>query len=255
MSKNTSSTPLLSCVTGGLVGITAFNTIGGVGLVGSFGGIGLGLSTITTAGIITGSALSSGFDTLQTGDVVGFSALGLGILGGMGVYNTVGGVGIGIGGTAFGVAMGGMAFSGGVIGLGIYGLAKMFLESETSETFAQTYIRIEDKVSDLEAYNDAMAELDPVLATLAWESKWRNIEIEEELQQLKSLVKINHQEIENKKKVKQKYNKLKQEKDYLMCGLRLNYSSSKKLQMLLDIEKLEKTIKALEDRNYFLLIR
>lgn len=255
MSKNTSSTPLVSCVTGGLVGLTAFNTIGSVGLVGGFGGIGLGLGTITTAGIITGSALSTGFDTLQTGDVVGYSALGLGTLGGIAVYNTIGGVGVGIGGTAFGVGMAGMAFSGGVIGLGIYGLAKMFLESETSETFAQTYTRIEEKVSDLEAYNDAMAELDPVLATLALESKWRDIEIEEELQQLKYQVKINDQEIEKKKKLKEQYNKLKQEKDYLMCSLRLNYPSGKKLQMLLDIEKLEEKIKALEDRYYFLLIR
>ncbi|WP_373481400.1 hypothetical protein [Geminocystis sp.] len=109
--------------------------------------------------------------------------------------------------------MAGMAISGGIIGLGIYGLAKMFLELETSETFVETYTRVEGKVSDLEAYNEAMAELDPVLAKIQWEAKWREIEIDEELKQLKSQVKIDYQEIEKKRKVKEKYNNLKQAKD------------------------------------------
>ena len=91
-----------------------------------------------------------------------------------------------------------MAAMGGIFGLGIYGLAKMFSSSGTAESFTETYNRMEDKISNMEekifyeaAYFQAMLELlsaetDSILEELALKQKFNELEVEEELETLKS---------------------------------------------------------------------
>ena len=58
------------------------------------------------------------------------------------------------------------------------------------ESFTQTYSRIEDKVLCLEAYNEAMTEVDPTLAQLSWEHRWAEIEVDYELNDLKKKIRF-----------------------------------------------------------------
>lgn len=189
MSEHYSKTSFLLPIGGAVAGATTSASIGGVGLVGSFGGIGLGIGAMTGVGALVGAAAYGAFEAVETGDTTAYTALGLGAIGGVGVYSAIGGMGLGVSGTAFSIGLGTMAFSGGIVGLGIYGLAKMLNDTSSKESFAETYTRMDEKVSYQEAYNQAMMELDPKLAELAWEQKWREIEIEEELKQLKAKIK------------------------------------------------------------------
>ncbi len=102
-----------------------------MGLVGKFGGIGLGLGTMTGTGMIIGAATYGGLKAITDKDATALGAIGLGTLGGVGVSATVGGIGLSVGGTAFSIGMGSMATAGGIVGLGIYGLTKIF--SHTSQ--------------------------------------------------------------------------------------------------------------------------
>jgi hypothetical protein len=244
MSQKSSPQSLLLPIGGAITGTTAYATVGGIGLVGSFGGIGLGIGAMTGVGAIAGGAIYGGLHAIETGDQTGYLALGLGTIGGASLYSTIGGVGLGVGGTAFGLGMGAMAVSGGVVGLGIYGLAKMFNDTSSKECFTETYTRIEEKISDQEAYNQAMMELDPKLAEFAWEQKWGDIEVEDELNQLKEKLKdkIDYQ-------VLTKNRKLEQERKSLMVKLKHTCSSSKRLYLLKQIDKIEEQIKIKKWKN------
>ncbi len=48
------------------------------------------------ASAIAGAAAYGAFQAIETGDTTAYKALGLGALGGVGVYSTVGGMGLGI---------------------------------------------------------------------------------------------------------------------------------------------------------------
>ncbi len=63
-----------------------------------------------------------------------------------------------VGGTAIGVSMSSIAAAGGVVGLGIYGLAKMF--------------------SQQKSYNQAMMNLE-ILAEISLEQRFKDLDVEE----------------------------------------------------------------------------
>jgi hypothetical protein len=151
--------------------------IGGIGLVGKFGGIGLGLGTMTATGIMIGAATYGALTAIIEEDVTALAAMGLGTLGGVGLSATVGGMGLSVGGTAFGIGMTSMAAAGGIIGLGIYGLtkivsdggrdAKIYRNLEFLETITREYEE-ERKWADLESgYLGIDAELQALKIAIA----------------------------------------------------------------------------------------
>jgi hypothetical protein len=174
---------------GTTIGAGLYSTIGGVGLVGSFGGIGIGMTPITMTGTFAGAAAYGAFKGIEEGDRTAFAAMGLGALGGVSTCATIGGMGLSFGGTAVGIGMGTMAAVGGIFGLGIYGVAKMFDSSQTKEPIAQVFDRMENKICYLDACNEATIELNPILSELRWLQQFAELEIEEEFQQLKAKIK------------------------------------------------------------------
>ena len=176
-------------VSGGIAGASVYSTFGGIGIVGGFGGLGIGMAGMTAAGGVIGSAVYGAVQGIENRDATAFAAMGLGTIGGIGVSTTIGGIGASFGGSAFGIGMGSMAAMGGIFGLGIYGLAKMFSYSTNSEPIAQTFNRMEERIAYEEAYYQAMLELSPTLAELYWKQKFAELEIDEELEILKSQIK------------------------------------------------------------------
>lgn len=181
--KNQIAFPL----SGGMAGVCTYSTFGGIGIVGGFGGMGIGMVGMTAAGTVIGSAIYGAVEGIENRDATAFTAIGLGAIGGAGVSATFGGVGVSFSGSALGLGMGSMAAMGGIFGLGIYGLAKMF-SSSYSEPITETFSRMEEKIAYEEAYYQAMIELSPTLAELSWKQKFAELEIAEELEVLKAQI-------------------------------------------------------------------
>lgn len=175
-------------VSGAMAGASVYSTTGGMGIVGGFGGLAIGIAGMTAAGTVVGSAVYGAVKGIEDGDVIGLAAIGFGAMAGANISATIGGIGVSFGASAFGIGMGSMAAMGGIFGLGIYGLAKMFSSSNTSEPIAATFNRMEARISYEEAYYQAMMELSPTLADLAWKQKFTELELEEELEILKSQI-------------------------------------------------------------------
>ncbi|PSB15321.1 hypothetical protein C7B76_13895, partial [filamentous cyanobacterium CCP2] len=74
---------------------------------------------------------------------------------------------------------------GGVVGLGIYGVAKM-LDQGVKETPAQVFARMEEKIAWQEAYIAALVELDDLLTGNDIKRKFIALETEDELDRLKA---------------------------------------------------------------------
>lgn len=157
---------------GALAGAGISSTIGNIGLVGGFGGISLGLGTMVGTGAIIGSATYGAFKSIEEGDTTALSAVGLGAVSGAGVSAAVGGMGLSVGGTAFGVGLGAMAMAGGVVGLGIYGFTKMLSQPSSQAQLWHNLLWLKE-------------------ITREYEEKimWDEIEVESELQSLKTTVK------------------------------------------------------------------
>jgi hypothetical protein len=220
--------------TGSALGATMYATVGGVGIVGGFGGMGLGLGTMMGAGAIAGSAVYGGIRALEEGDSMALGYTSLGVIGGIGAYGAIGGIGVAIGGTAFGIGMGAMATAGGVIGLGVYGVVKTIQEKEVKESFADTYSRIDDQVSYLEAYTEAMIELDPTLSEIRWMQKMADLDVEYELQQLKIKMGFTTKETSLQKLIANKSNFQQQREvetkvNFVKSNQQENYQSSSKI--------------------------
>ncbi|NEP07258.1 MAG: hypothetical protein F6K34_22095, partial [Okeania sp. SIO4D6] len=192
MSKNLSeSLPYISI--GATTGATFSTTVGNIGLIGSFGGISIGATPIIGAGAVVGAATYGAFKAITKSDPTAIGFIGMGSYGGVTLSSTIGGIGLGVGGTAFGVGIGAMATFGGVVGLGLYGFFQAINSSpqnrivDSFATFEQMEEKILDRVSWQEAYNQAMVELielDPVLAEMETKQKSTALEIEAELAQL-----------------------------------------------------------------------
>ena len=166
-------------------GISA--TVGGMGLAGGFGAVGIGMAPVTAAGAIAGAAAYGAFKAIGEGDAVAFGAIGIGALGGAGVSATIGGMGLAGGFGAVSIGMGSMAAAGGVFGLGIYGMIKALNQDPGQRIMGaiDAFGRMESKVLEMEAYTQALLELDPTLAEAVWQQKFAALEIEEELKTLK----------------------------------------------------------------------
>lgn len=179
--------------TGTLMGASVSATVGGMGLVGGFGGVGIGMTPVAAAGGVVGAAAFGAFQAIGEGDAAAFGAIGIGAVGGIGVYSAVGGMGLSFGGTAVGIGMGTMAATGGVIGLAAYGIAKLIDKAGSGETPAQAFARMEEKILWQDAYNEALLELelmslDSKLSDRIWQQKFAALEVEEELNKLKEQV-------------------------------------------------------------------
>ncbi|MGA9378675.1 MAG: hypothetical protein WBV73_07880 [Phormidium sp.] len=86
--------------TGTFTGAAVSTTFGNMGLVGGFGGIGIGFAPVAAAGGVVGAATYGAFQAIGEGDATAFGALGIGAVGGVGFYSAVGGMGLSFGGTA-----------------------------------------------------------------------------------------------------------------------------------------------------------
>ncbi|MBW4618454.1 MAG: DnaJ domain-containing protein [Cyanosarcina radialis HA8281-LM2] len=183
----TNSAPGAAFVTGGAAtGAWVSVTLGGMGLSFSGTAVGLGIAPVTAAGAVAGAASYGVFRAIVEGDASAFSAAALGGLGGAGVSVTVGGMGLAFKGTAISLGIAPITVAGAVVGLAVYGLLKIIDRPGSQESVAQVFERMEDKISWQEAYNQALQELSPLLAELAWQQKFAALEIEEELQLLKA---------------------------------------------------------------------
>lgn len=159
---------------GAIAGLSTSTMLGGVGLVGNFGGIGLGLGAMTGTGAILGAATYGAFQAIASEDTTALGAIGLGSLGGVAVSATMGGMGLSVGGAAFGIGMGSMAAAGGVLGLSVYGLTKILTNGNKEAKMYRNLSYLEEITREYEE-----------------ERKWRDLEsgylgIEAELQALKA---------------------------------------------------------------------
>jgi hypothetical protein len=166
---DTNNTSVLFMGSGAVAGGSISATYGSVGLVGGFGGMSIGAAPLVTAGAIAGGALSGTIAAIQDRDATAIAALGAGTLGGIATYGAVGGVGVGIGGTAFDIGMSTMAGMGGIVGLGVYGIAKMVLRSHNAT----------------KSYANAQAIAD-ITAEYELGQKFVGLEVEKELAKLKA---------------------------------------------------------------------
>lgn len=185
-------------VGGTAAGAGISSAVGGMGLVGSFGGIGIGAAPILGAGAITGMAAYGAFRGIAEGDRAAFGAIGLGAVSGVTISSAVGTMGLGIGGGAIAVGMGSMAMAGGVFGLGIYGVFKIIDDSVPGETAMQAFDRVSDRIEEDLAfqfyYTDGWLEV----AELSLEARERKLkqkfidrEIDDELKALKDAIGMN----------------------------------------------------------------
>lgn len=175
---------------GAAAGAGVSATIGGMGLAGGFGAVGIGMAPVTAAGAVAGAAVFGAFKAIEEGDTAAFGAIGIGAVGGVGVSATIGGMGLAGGFGAVGIGMGTMAAAGGVVGLGVYGLYKAF-KQEPGQRMAgaiDAFDRMESKVLEMDAYTQALLELEPLYAEEIWKQKFAALEIEEELEALKAQI-------------------------------------------------------------------
>lgn len=174
--------------TGATIGAGVYSTIGGVGMVGGFGGIGLGMTPLMGVGAVAGAATYGVFRAINDQDPVVWGAIGLGTIGGMAVSAGVGGIGVGFAGTAVGVGMGTLGVFGGVVGLGLYGIGKLI--DGAGESSFQAYARISELLDDgiyhQEFYLQALLELTAEYQENCLKQKISELEINDDLAELKA---------------------------------------------------------------------
>ncbi|MEB3282695.1 MAG: hypothetical protein VKK42_27635 [Lyngbya sp.] len=183
--------------TGTLAGVGLSATIGNMGLVGSFGGVAVGTFPVAVAGSVVGFAVYGATEALKNNDPDVIFPIATGATIGVGMFGIFGGMGLGIAGTAVSIGGATMGLAGGVVGLGIYGAFKMVEKVDKmmpAETPMQAFSRMEERINDAYMdsffYTEALLEVAELInPDLAWERKFRELEIEEELKQLKAQVK------------------------------------------------------------------
>lgn len=198
--KPTSITGAAFITTGSLTGACISSTVGGIGIAGSFGAVGIGAFPVTAAGAVAGAAMYGAFTGITTGNTAAFGAVGIGAIGGVGVSHIVGGIGfvapkIGL---AFGISSIPMAGIGAVLGLAAYGVAKVLDNSEFKETPMQVFERMEEKVLGMDYDNAALIELDLFLSGDDINQKFTDLEIDDELEKLKTKLNSKSSPIETK---------------------------------------------------------
>jgi WD40 repeat protein len=183
--------------TGTLTGATISSTVGGMGIVGRFGGLGIGEASVTAAGAVIGAAAYGAFEGMRTGDTVAFGAMGIGAMSGFGISNMISNMGFVAPkvGLAFGIGTVPMAGIGAVLGLAAYGVAKLLNDSECQETPMQLFERMEEKILQNDYYNDHYLAALLELSGDDLNGKFTDLEIDDELEKLKA--KINSETAKN----------------------------------------------------------
>ncbi len=191
-SPNDNQSHSIFTTTGAVAGAGVFQVVGGVGVVGMGTGIGLGLAPMMFTGAVVGSATHVVLGAIAEGDPSILSAAGLGAIGGVGLYSAIGGIGVGIGGSAFGLGAGAFAGIGGVFGLAAYGFYRAWRQ-ETGERLAgafDAFTRMEAKINDQLDwsfnYIEALLELEEELSGEATKRKFRLLEVDIELEEMKA---------------------------------------------------------------------
>jgi WD40 repeat protein len=174
---------------GATIGAGVYSTIGGVGLVGGFGGIGLGMTPLIGVGAVAGAATYGAFRAINQGDYIAWGAVGLGAVSGIGISSVVGGMGVGFAGTAVGIGMGTLGVFGGIFGLGLYGIAQLIDDTGSGETAFQAFERMEERILDQDFYTEALLELIPEFKDEQLKQQFNNLELEDELIELKKQIK------------------------------------------------------------------
>ncbi|QMS90775.1 hypothetical protein HUN01_25515 [Nostoc edaphicum CCNP1411] len=173
---------------GTITGVGVSATVGGMGLAGGFGAVGIGATPVVSASAVAGAATYGAFKAIAEGDAAAIATMGIGAVGGAGIYSVVGGMGLVAPkvGLAFGIGAVPMAGIGAVVGLAAYGIAKLLDESGISETPAQLFERMEEKVLQMGYYSEAVMELEAFLSGDDLNQKFAGLEVEDELQTLKA---------------------------------------------------------------------
>lgn len=142
--------------TGAATGAGVSATIGGMGLVGKFGGISIGMAPVAVAGAVAGAAAYGGKKALDDQDASALGAAAVGALGGAAVSSNVGSMGLAFAGTAVGVGMAQVAAAGAVVGLGAYGLNRLIDQAKTTDnpenfsaSFAEIKLSIQQEIASL----------------------------------------------------------------------------------------------------------
>jgi hypothetical protein len=113
-------------VLGGTAGGAGVSTVvGGMGLVGGFGGVAIGATSVAVAGAVVGSAAYGAKKALESGDATALGAVAGGAVAGAGVSAVVGGMGLAVGGTAVALGAAPVIVAGATVGLAAYGLSKI----------------------------------------------------------------------------------------------------------------------------------
>jgi hypothetical protein len=188
---------LMYPATGTLAGVGLSATIGNMGLVGSFGGVAVGSFPVAVAGSVVGFAVYGATEALKNNDPDVIFPIATGAAIGAGMFGIFGGMGLGVAGTAVSIGGATMGFAGAVVGLGVYGAFKMIEKVDKimpAETAMQAFSRMEERINDAYwdsfFYTEALLEVAELInPDLALEQKFRELEIEEEFQQLKAQVK------------------------------------------------------------------
>jgi hypothetical protein len=178
-------------IAGGIVAGAGVSTaFGGMGLAGGFGAVGIGTVPVVCAGAVASAAAYGAFKAIAEGDATAYGAMGIGAAGGAGISSVVGSMGLVAPkiGLAFGIGTVPMAAAGAVVGLAAYGIAKLLDETGTSETPAQLFDRMEEKVLQMEDYSTALIELDLFLSGEDLNHKFVALEVEDELEALKAQI-------------------------------------------------------------------
>lgn len=170
---------------GAATGACISMNVGGIGLSFSGTAVGLGLTPMTATGAIAGAASYGVFRAMVEGDPSAICAAVAGGCGGAGVSLTVGGMGLAMKGTAISLGIAPVTVAGSVVGLAVYGILKILDGAASKESAGEIFSRMEDKISDQEAYNQALLELLLESGEDPLEKKFAELAIDEELSHLK----------------------------------------------------------------------
>ena len=177
-------------ITGAVTGATLSATIGNIGLVGSFGGVAISAVPMMTTGSIVGCAAYGAKEAIENSDINALFPIATGAVIGAGVSSMIGGMGLTATGTAIGIGSTTLSLAGGIAGLGVYGAFKLLDKMGNGETAIEAFNRIEEQIIDADFYFEALIEvMEMINPDKALENEFRELEIEEELKQLKADIK------------------------------------------------------------------
>ncbi len=186
----TDHSELIYPMSGTLIGTGVSTTIGNMGLVGSFGGVAINTIPMTMAGSMVGFAAYGAKEAIENSDSTVIFPLATGAVMGAGFSSMIGGIGVSAAGTAIGIGPTTLTVAGGITGLGVYGALKLLDKMGNGETATQAFTRIEEQVLEIECYAAALAEVNELInPDWVLESKFKALEIEEELQKVKAEIK------------------------------------------------------------------